>query len=111
LEFVAAFKTNNFNAWSAFGGGHALRLTEMVCGVNNCFGYTSGMKRRIVQRAEVARRIRVAIQQAGSQRAWAERVGVSPVFICNVLQGKRAPGPKVLAALGLRRTPESYMEG
>ena len=32
-----------------------------------------------------------------------DEIGVSAAFICNVLKGKRKPGPKVLKALGLKK--------
>lgn len=42
-------------------------------------------------------------ERAGSQRAWAARHGVSAPYVHDVIRGKRAPGRKMLAILGLRR--------
>lgn len=42
-------------------------------------------------------------KEAGGQKAWAERSGVSPQYVCDVLQGRREPGDSICAALGLRR--------
>lgn len=40
---------------------------------------------------------------AGSQQAWARENGVSPQFVCDVLQGRRAPTERLARALGYRR--------
>lgn len=47
--------------------------------------------------------LRQACAAAGSQRAFAEQIGVTEAFISAVLHGRKAPGPTVLAAVGLRR--------
>jgi transcriptional regulator with XRE-family HTH domain len=39
----------------------------------------------------------------GSQRDFAQSLGVSPSYLSDVLKGRRDAGPKVLAALGLKR--------
>lgn len=40
---------------------------------------------------------------AGSQQAWAHENGISPQFVCDVLQGRRAPTERLARALGYRR--------
>lgn len=40
---------------------------------------------------------------AGSQAAWAAENGISPQFVCDVLQGRRAPTERLARALGYRR--------
>jgi hypothetical protein len=40
---------------------------------------------------------------AGNQRAWADRHGVSPQHVTNVLNNHREPQGKILEALGLER--------
>ena len=40
---------------------------------------------------------------ASSYRELAERIGVSATFLWMVVRGKRAPGPKVLKFLGMRK--------
>lgn len=40
---------------------------------------------------------------AGSQKAWAQENGISPQFVCDVLQGRRAPTDRLARALGYRR--------
>jgi len=39
----------------------------------------------------------------GSQKAFAEKHGLSPSYISDVLQGQREPGAKFLAAVGAER--------
>ncbi len=58
---------------------------------------------------EVLALLRARAEKAGSQRALAERLGVTPAYLSDVLQGRREPGPKILAALGLRRV-EMYLK-
>lgn len=40
---------------------------------------------------------------AGSQAAWAAENGISPQFVCDVLQGRRAPTERLARALGYKR--------
>lgn len=40
-------------------------------------------------------------QGTRSQRALAREIGISPMFLTDILKGRRGPGPKVLAYLGL----------
>lgn len=39
----------------------------------------------------------------GSAAAWARKNGMSTAYLSYVLNGQKAPGPKLLAAIGLRR--------
>lgn len=50
---------------------------------------------------EVMDRLRAAVAAAGSQRAYAEQIGVSQTYLSDVLTGNRTPGEKILTALGL----------
>lgn len=50
---------------------------------------------------QVISQLRAAASAAGSQRAYAESIGVSEAYLSDVLASRRTPGPKVLAALGL----------
>jgi hypothetical protein len=47
--------------------------------------------------------LRRRCDEAGSERAWALKHGVSPVYVGDVLAGRRAPGKAILATLGLVR--------
>jgi hypothetical protein len=39
---------------------------------------------------------------AGGQKQWAVRHGVSPQYVCDVLQGRRNPGTAICKALKLK---------
>ena len=43
------------------------------------------------------------VDRAGGQTAWARRYGLHPSSINKVLHEQRLPGPKMLAALNLRK--------
>ena len=51
---------------------------------------------------DVRRMLAEACREAGSQLAFARSIGVSGAYVCDVLQGRRDPGPAILAAFGLR---------
>lgn len=44
-----------------------------------------------------------ACQESGSQKAFAAKHNLSAQYVCDVVQNRREPGPKLLAALGLER--------
>lgn len=45
----------------------------------------------------------MAIMRTTSQQDWALRNGISPQYLSDFMTGKKAPGPLILAALGLKR--------
>jgi hypothetical protein len=45
-----------------------------------------------------------ACADVGGQKAWGEVHDISPSHICDVLNTRRDPGPKILQALGLERS-------
>ena len=45
--------------------------------------------------------LKTMANEAGSQRLLAKKLGVSPMFICDILKGRREPGDKLLKALGM----------
>jgi hypothetical protein len=47
--------------------------------------------------------LRSACEKAGGQSAWAKAHGIARQYPSLVLTGRRPPGPKILAALGLAR--------
>jgi DNA-binding transcriptional regulator YdaS (Cro superfamily) len=47
-------------------------------------------------------------RKAGSQKAWADRHGLSGAFVSDAIHGRREPGPTLLDALGLERAPAEY---
>lgn len=52
---------------------------------------------------EVHRRLVAACKKAGSQKAFAEKHGLSTAYVCDVLNSRREPGQSILDALGLVR--------
>jgi hypothetical protein len=55
---------------------------------------------------KVRNKLASAISEAGSAVNWARHYGVSPAYVSDVLKGHKAPGKKILAALGLVRVIE-----
>ena len=53
--------------------------------------------------AAVRRLLQSEVNKVGGQRAYAEKIGVSPELVRLVLTGKREPAGKILAALNLVR--------
>lgn len=52
---------------------------------------------------EVCSRLSVACKNAGSQKAFAEKHGLSAAYVCDVMNARREPGKSILDALGLTR--------
>ena len=52
---------------------------------------------------DVLSAIRTRVKKAGTQVRVAADLGVSPVYLSDVLAGRRAPGPTLLRALGYAR--------
>lgn len=52
---------------------------------------------------EVIERLRIAVEAAGGQRAFARAHEFTAGYINDVLRGKRAPAERVLAVLGIER--------
>lgn len=67
--------------------------------------YTIGITtvRVIMKSREQVIKMLTKMQGKGSQRQLAVALGVSPMFLNNVFNGKKDPGDKVLAKLGLER--------
>lgn len=53
--------------------------------------------------AEVYILLNNAVHAAGTQKAFAERAGITATYLHDVLNGRRDPGPKILKALSLRK--------
>ncbi len=56
-----------------------------------------------LSKADLVELLRQRAKRVGSQQALAERLGVTPAYLSDVLGGRREPGPKILEALRLRR--------
>ena len=61
------------------------------------------MRRQISEWDLVNNALADACAVAGSQQAWAAAHGISPQFVCDVRQGRRAPTDRLARALGWRR--------
>ncbi|MFC0410993.1 hypothetical protein [Roseomonas elaeocarpi] len=53
--------------------------------------------------AAVYLRIGKAVEAAGSQRAYADSLGVSSSFVSQVLNGKKPPTDAMLTSIGVKR--------
>lgn len=63
------------------------------------------MKRRLLSLSseEFLDLIRREVKACGTQKAFADKVGVTQGYINDILKKKREPGPKILDALGFRK--------
>lgn len=61
------------------------------------------MKSRTLSEAEVRQTVHDRVVRAGSMRAAAREFGVTVSYVSDLLNGRRAPGPKILGPLGLER--------
>jgi hypothetical protein len=70
-------------------------------------GNLNGLAGRIKSRLTTEDQLREVLSEqcaaAGGQKAWAKLHGVSPQYVCDVLQGRRDAGEAICTALGLRR--------
>lgn len=57
--------------------------------------------------SDVRKRLRAVVDKAGSLRAAGKLLGVSHVYIHDVLGERRDPGPKLLESLGLKVRQET----
>ena len=44
------------------------------------------------------------LQELGSQKALAKKLGISPQYLNDILNCRREPGKKILSQLGLKKT-------
>lgn len=56
-----------------------------------------------LDRLGMFRELRGAVARAGSQAAFAAKIGISATYLSDVLNARRDPGETILAALGLAR--------
>lgn len=54
----------------------------------------------MITKEQLLFRLTKAYMAAGSMKAWAEQHGISPQYVSDVRHGYRAPGAKILEALG-----------
>ena len=53
--------------------------------------------------AQLLQLLRRKVRRYGTQTALSSGLDISPAYLSDILKGKREPGAKVLASLGLRR--------
>lgn len=52
--------------------------------------------------AEFTKLLGTKVQEAGSQKVFAQTLGVSEQYVSDLLRNRRSPGPKLLNSLGFR---------
>lgn len=52
---------------------------------------------------EFVKSVRASIAEEGSQKAYAERLGISQAYLTDVLKKRRTPGEKFLKAAGYKK--------
>lgn len=52
---------------------------------------------------EVRQEVRRICEARGTQKAYADEIGVTAAYLHDFLNEKRGPGPSILKALGLRK--------
>lgn len=57
---------------------------------------------------ELMHLIRRGVAKAGSQVAYAQKLGVAPAYLNDVLHGRRDPSDAILRPLGLQRKVTEY---
>ena len=57
----------------------------------------------VTSEREAVDRLREAVEAEGTAKAWADSCGLSRQYVSDVLARRRAPGPRLLSALGLVR--------
>ncbi len=60
----------------------------------------------IVNEKDIRDELRSLVAALGSRTATARRLRISRPYLTDVLNGNRAPGPKILRALGLKKSYE-----
>jgi transcriptional regulator with XRE-family HTH domain len=52
---------------------------------------------------QLMRKLELVVECEGTQRAAAEKLGITQSYLSDILNGRRDPGEKLLTALGLER--------
>jgi len=64
--------------------------------------------RREMKRKEVIDILQRQVEVYGSQKALAERIGVSPQYLGDILLARREPGESILGFLGMQKVVSYY---
>lgn len=65
--------------------------------------------KEFLTRDEVVSRLKVELG-AGAQKEFAERVGISQQYLCDLLRSRRSPAGKVLEYLGIEAVEQLYRD-
>ena len=65
----------------------------------------------VIGEDEVRGLLKRHIEEIGTQREFAARMGVSEQFICAVLKGRKRPTAEMLECIGARRGNCYFMDG
>lgn len=57
----------------------------------------------LYHKVDIIIKIKNRIEERGSQKALAKEWGISEAYLCDILKGNRAPGPKILNPLGMKK--------
>jgi DNA-binding phage protein len=57
---------------------------------------------RILEREDVVQLLRIEVEKAGGQTAWAKKHKIDRTVISRILNGARGPTKKIIRTLGLR---------
>jgi DNA-binding phage protein len=60
------------------------------------------MRMHILDSEDVVRLLRLEVERAGGQAAWASKVGLNRIIVNKVLNRKTSPTKKIIKALKLR---------
>lgn len=58
---------------------------------------------RQISELQMKQRLQQAVEVAGSQKAFAEKAGISQQYLCDVLKGRREIGDKILKWFKMER--------
>jgi DNA-binding phage protein len=58
---------------------------------------------QVIEHRDLIRLLRAAVEREGGQTAFAERYGISRIYLNRVLRGKKGAGDTIAKALGLRK--------
>ena len=59
--------------------------------------------RKLITLEEVRDDLRFMANDMSTHAALAKKIGISPAYLCDILEGRRNPGPKVLRFMKLKK--------
>lgn len=84
--------------------GHSLRSEDDLCSVPVKVVFHSKVRYNAdMSKYFLLKHLQSEVEKAGSQKALANRLGISQQYLNDVLKGRREPGDKILYPLGFQR--------